>query len=134
MRKNLFVEKLQLFKTNEKPETVLLISDSPHLAKIVIAWTNTPVKRAKTLSRLVGSSELDAWQWLWKNAVYSREDLIERIPSADQTIEKKINALIANRVLYPDGTANSYVERYLREQVVKHFTRKTKGQAKAKAS
>lgn len=130
MRKDPFVEKLRLFKEKEKPETVLLISDSPHLTKIVIAWTNTPVKRTKTLSRIVGESELDTWRWLWKNTIYSRDELMERIPSADQTTEKKIDALIANRVLYPDGTTNSYVERFLREKVIKHFIRKTTGRAK----
>jgi len=34
--------------------------------------------------------------------------------------------LIGNRIIYPDGTINSYVQRYLREQVVKLFEAKSK--------
>ena len=38
--------------------------------------------------------------------------------------------LIANRILYPDGTANSFVQRYLREQVLELFDAKLKRPAK----
>jgi len=41
-------------------------------------------------------------------------------------IEKRIKPLIANRILYPDGTVNSFVQRYLREQVLKLFDAKHK--------
>ena len=126
MRKNIYAEKLNLFKSAEIPETVLLIADSPHLTKIVVAWINTPVQRAKKLSRLDGGSENDIWSWLWRNTRFSREDLLSRIPSCDASTDKKIDALIANRVLYPDGTVNSFVEKFLRERVLKHFIRNTK--------
>jgi hypothetical protein len=38
--------------------------------------------------------------------------------------------LIGNRILYPDGTVNSFVQRYLREQVLKFFDTKLKRPAK----
>ena len=34
--------------------------------------------------------------------------------------------LIGNRVLYPDGTVNSFVQRYLRDRVLKLFEPKVK--------
>jgi hypothetical protein len=34
--------------------------------------------------------------------------------------------LIGNHIIYPDGTVNSFVERYLREQVIKLFEAKSK--------
>ncbi|HJX36106.1 MAG TPA: hypothetical protein VJ280_04010 [Dehalococcoidales bacterium] len=34
--------------------------------------------------------------------------------------------LIGNRILYPDGTVNSYVQRYLREKVINLFDKKTR--------
>ena len=40
MSENLYIEKLDWFKQNEKPETVLVIADNPELIQIVIAWTN----------------------------------------------------------------------------------------------
>jgi hypothetical protein len=41
----------------------------------------------------------------------SRSDWEAGVPCADSSTGKKIDALISNRVLYPDGTVNSYVER-----------------------
>lgn len=38
--------------------------------------------------------------------------------------------LTGNRVLYPDGTVNSFVQRYLRQQVLKLFQTKAKPTAK----
>ena len=36
-----------------------------------------------------------------------------------QGLDQKFQALIANKVLYPDGTVNGYVERFLRARTVK---------------
>jgi hypothetical protein len=51
MAEDLFSEKLNRFKQNEKPEVVLVIADNPDLVKIVIAWTNLKVKRNEELSK-----------------------------------------------------------------------------------
>ena len=48
--------------------------------------------------------------------------LLARIPNAKAGTQTNLEALIANRVLYPDGTANGFVERYLKERVVKLFS------------
>jgi len=52
---------------------------------------------------------------------YSRKDLLARIPLSDSRTPGDFDALVANRVLYPDGTLNSFVERYLRERVLTIF-------------
>jgi len=41
-------------------------------------------------------------------------------------LENKMRPLIGHRILYPDGTMNSYVQRYLREKVINIFKRKTR--------
>jgi hypothetical protein len=125
---DLFVEKLAWFKQNEKPEAVLLIADEPERIKIVIAWTNTQVIQAENLTRQVNTSEKGTWGWLWENTVFSREELLGAIGAAlsDAGLEKKMRPLIGNRILYPDGTVNSYVQRYLREKVINLFESKTR--------
>lgn len=124
-KQDLYMEHLRRFKENEKPEAVLMVADSPQLVKIVVAWTNTTTHRLPTLSRLYDRADETVWAWLWKNTEFSREELAVRLPFADSTTNHKIDALIANRVLYPDGTANGFVEKYLREQVLRFFGRKT---------
>ena len=131
MKRSAWIEQLNRFKENETPENVLLVAGNGQLTRIVVAWTNTEVSRATRLTKCKGTDDESIWRWLWQNAHYSREDLLTRIPFVDSSTEKKINALIANRVLYPDGSANSFVERYLREIVLKLLGSRSKGNRKA---
>jgi len=125
---DVYTEKLAWFKQNEKPEAVLLIADNPELIKIVVAWTSLDVRRVDKLTRLPGESESEIWEWLWQNTKYSLSELKEKIgiSFSEIALENKTKPLIGNRVIYPDGTVNSFVQRYLREQVLKLFEAKQK--------
>jgi len=81
------------------------------------------VKRAERLTESKGKSENEVWAWLWENTEYSKKELIAKIgvPLAEPGLENKMKPLIGNRIIYPDGTVNSFVQRYLREQVLKLF-------------
>ena len=55
----------------------------------------------------------------------------QRVPSqksgvSSYGLDGKMKVLIGNRVLYPDGTINSFVQRYLRDRVLKSFDAKPK--------
>jgi hypothetical protein len=132
MNEDLYLEKLAWFKQNEKPEAVLLLADNPDLVKIVVAWTSLDVKRADKLTRLRGESESEAWEWLWRNTNYPLSELKNKIgvSFSESSLENKLKPLVGNRILYPDGTVNSFVQRYLREQVLKLFEAKQKRPAK----
>jgi len=118
MKKNRWLQTLERFKDDERPECVLLVSGSPSLIRIVVAWMNMPIERRRRLTPFPQDAE-QQWEWLWRNATYSTERLAKYMPSSDKELEQKVQALIANRVLYPDGTVNSYVERFLRTRIVK---------------
>jgi hypothetical protein len=127
MSESLYTEKLNWFKQNEKPETVLLIADNPDRIKLVIAWTNSNIEQSKNLTTFDGESENNIWDWLWENTNYSKTELKEKSDiSSEIVLENRMRPLIGNRIIYPDGTVNSYVQRYLREQVVKLFGTKVK--------
>ena len=126
MSDDLYAEKPSHFKENEKPEVVLLIGDDLDLIKIIVAWTNTTVTPAEKFSPLRADSESEVWEWLWKNAVYSRDELTAKSALSEYGFDKKMRPLIGNRVLYPDGTVNSFVQRYLRDRVLKLFEAKPK--------
>lgn len=132
MSEDLYTEKLTWFKQNEKPEVVLLVADNPERIKVVVAWTNLNVQCAEKLTELKGTGENEVWDWLWGNARYSKKELLEKsgVSLSELGLENKMKPLIGNRILYPDGTVNSFVQRYLREQVVKLFETKPKRTAK----
>jgi len=132
MNVDLYTEKLAWFKQNERPEVVLVMADNPEFVKIVIAWTSLDVKRSNKLTKLAGETESEVWEWLWQNTKFSRSELKEKIgiPFAESALENKMKPLIGNRILYPDGTVNSFIQRYLREQVLKLFEAKPKKSVK----
>jgi hypothetical protein len=128
MGENFYVDKLAWFKQNEKPEVVLMLADDPERIGIVIAWTNINVKPAETMTELVNTYETGIWDWLWDNTLFSHRELKEKTGTSLSEIglENKMRPLIGNRIIYPDGTVNSYVQRYLRERVVHLFENKKK--------
>jgi hypothetical protein len=119
---DLYAEKLNRFKQNEKPEVVLLLDNNPEIVKIIVAWTSMDTKRTK-IKGSPGESESRSWEWLWNNTAYSLKELKEKIGTSlsEVALESKMKPLIGNRIIYPDGTVNSFVERYLREKVIKLF-------------
>jgi len=128
MNENPFFENLNWFKQNEKPEAVLIIADNPELIKIVVAWSNLEVKTTVELTELMHGSENELWDWLWENSFFSMAELKVKagVPYSESILKQKLKPLIGNRVLYPDGTVNSFVQRYLRNEVAKLFETKVK--------
>jgi len=114
-----YAKVLEWFKENEKPEPVLLVANTPRQLRIVVAWTNMAVKRARRLSKPRSSAETDRWDWLWENTRFSRKELLAKSASPEDCLDTNLSILIGNRVLYPDGTINSFVQRYLHERVLK---------------
>ena len=133
MRTNAWQEKLKVFKEDERPEAVLMVAGQGELMRIAVAWTHTEVTRARRLTRRRGDSETDVWRWLWENVRYERAELLARIPNATSRTEKNLDALIANRALYPDGTVNAFVGRYLKERVVKLLAQSIRKRGKGAA-
>lgn len=132
MSENLFIEKINWFKQNEQPETVLMVADNPELIKIIIAWTNLEIMSVDNLTELAGNSENEVWDWLWKNSRFSLTALKAKTgaPYSESVLEQKMKTLIGNRILYPDGTVNSFVQRYLRSEVAKLFDTKPRQTSK----
>jgi len=127
-----FTERLSQFKQNEKPEVILLIADHPELTRITVAWPNITIHRPEQYSKLKGEAELQVWKWLWDNTQFSDFELSEASSIREDLLRRKMAPLITNRILYPDGTVNSFVQRYLREKVLILFDPKPRRTQKAK--
>lgn len=119
--KDHFREVLASFKQDEKPEVVLSIVGDSTATKILVAWTNAQVRQQRSPFRLRGQSQNSRWNWLWNNVSFSLKEIATRsgVPLAEA--RAKITELIGNRVIYPDGTLNGFVQRYLRKAVLDLF-------------
>jgi len=123
----LWSERLAEFKSQEKPEAVLLLAEDAELIRITVAWTNTSTVRPQKFTRPPqGDDPHEWWEWLWQNRVYSRQEVMDKASYGGPRFDRKFRALFGNRAIYPDGTINSFVQRYLRDRVLKLFDAKPK--------
>mgnify|MGYP000990425939 CR=1 FL=1 len=126
-------EIITLFKHSEKPEVVLSIIDDLVAARLILAWTTVRVRLPKTISRLPPNDTVEAWEGLWRHCRYPVKELATRAGLSVAATRTKMEELAGNRALYPDGTINSFVERYLRKKVVDILTAKPISKAKGRA-
>jgi len=104
-----------------------LIADDALLIKIVTIWSYLNIKQLNRLKPLTGTTENDIWEWLWANTVFDVKEIKTKIDFhyPESILKNKIQQLIGNRIIFPDGTINSFVQKYLRERVLKLFDSKT---------
>lgn len=122
VKQSVFDRVLGQFKSNEQPESVLMVVGNAALIRIILCWSSAEIKRMRNPKLCKETSDEAKWNWLWSQITYSRDDLLARIPAAGSRTAKALDALIASRILYPDGTINSYVQRYLRQRTLQVFS------------
>ena len=125
-RAGVYNEQVQWFKDNERPEAVLVVAGNRDMERIVLAWPHIRVKRKRKLAPLERGSEKEMWAWLWGNSNYSAEELAEVGNVSVDALDRKMKALVGNRVLYPDDTVHSFVMRYLRQRTLDLFEKKAR--------
>ncbi|MCE5230764.1 hypothetical protein LLG95_14395 [bacterium] len=121
VRQPVFDRILEQFKSGEQPESVLMVVGNAALIRIILCWAGVEIKRVGNPKTCKATGDEARWAWLWSKVTYSRDDLLARIPGAGSRTGKALDALIASRILYPDGTINSYVQRYLHQRTLQVF-------------
>jgi hypothetical protein len=117
-----YAKKLAEFKSQENPEAVLLVADAPDLIHMTVAWASTISRRRAKLTKPPVKGGTNAWwDWLWQNTEYSLPELVRKSDLSEFEVERRLRLLIENRIIYPDGTVNSFVQRFLRAKVLKLF-------------
>jgi hypothetical protein len=119
MRRNRFEDTLDRFRQKEQPEAVLLVASDKDYVNVASAWMRLSVRRRRRLTKPVRTSEADEWDWLWENVQFSEDSLRQKSGVPEKQFQDRLDTLIANRVLYPDGSVNSFVRRYMREKVLR---------------
>ena len=105
-----FVEVLQTFVEAEQAEVVLLLADDAALQKIVIAGSSIDVARRGRFEPPSNASRTEVWTQLWECVEFSIAQLAERSGLTRAFVERRLPQLVANRVLYPDGSVHSSVQ------------------------
>jgi len=113
-----FEEAIAYFKEKEQPEDALLLIPqekgdvrAKELQAIIIAWPKIMIERTKGSSGINGSDQ-EIWDGIWRQVEYD-EDEISRATRISAP-GKALDVLIANRLIYPDGTVSQYASKALR--------------------
>ena len=77
-----------------------------------------PTIKGETARWIRTSAPRGILDWLWVNPRYSPSDPGEIGGLTVPLVERKPKLLVGNRVIYSDGTVNSFVQRYLRERAL----------------
>lgn len=121
MAKDKWAAHIADLKRNEKPEALLMVAGSAELMRIAVAWSSMKAGRKKRLSPCKEDGVNCIWHWLWDNADYCPNELFRQLPLSTPKAKRLFESLVESRVLYPDGTLNSYVQKYLRQRVLSLF-------------
>ena len=120
------------FKARESPEAILVVGEDQYLIRVVLSWSCIPIQHtAAEVAYCETWRDVEKWNWLWSCVSYRQVDLAHAVGTG-HNLEKALGILVANRILYPDGTVHSYVTRYLRDRVVKLFEAKPRTRSATK--
>jgi len=132
MSRTVFDRILAEFKAKEVPEVILVVGEDPWMTRLALAWPYVSLTEIEpTMAFSKHWSEVGKWNWLWRNVRYSSESVFD--VAGRSCLDNQLYTLIANRILYPDGTVHSYVTRFLRDRVVKLLEKKPPARRKTPA-
>lgn len=118
-----YTDVLAEFKANENPEAILVVGEDSLMTRLVLAWPNvarTEVELATPFSK--DWDDIKRWAWLWTGIRYSKKDMFAIVGRS--RLDVQLRVLIANRIIYPDGTVHSYLTKFFRTRVVKLLEKK----------
>ncbi|MCC8190431.1 MAG: hypothetical protein LIP77_07320 [Planctomycetes bacterium] len=121
--KTTFTHILSDFKGKENPEAILIVGEDPLMVRLTLAWPNVLIVGAEPSVPFSKQwNEVERWNWLWQNVHYLKKDVHAVVGRT--RLDTQLRSLIANRILYPDGTVHSYVLRFFRSRVIKLLEKK----------
>ena len=123
-RPSVFDDLILAFREEEEPEPVLLLADRIVLAQLAAAWPRISVHR-DPVREPAPSNPTASWEWLWNQVTYSSAALAAMSGLSEESVKRQMPTLIANRLVYPDGSLHSFARRLLRDRVLRLFETKS---------
>lgn len=112
---------LEAFKESESSAQLATVVDSPEAIKVIQAWTATRKTWKKAAGKAPVALEL-LWSWLWRGVKFDREALAEQARIAVDQSHYVLRALVAAKLVYPDGTitkaASELVDAYVGKRMI----------------
>lgn len=117
-----FEDILGLFREQEEPEQVIVLTDDSRLQKLIATWPMVVLEtREPDRVQPANGSVATTWSWLWSHREVDIEDLARKLGESPTRLRQTLDVARGNRLVYPDGTTNQYAVQYLRARIAREL-------------
>lgn len=126
-----FAKLLGVFKSNERPESLVQLLNDPILRSAIVAWPSVPIRiTAEPNLECECGREADQWKWLWDHVEYDQPMFGIIANVEEHEVHKILIRLVGLRLIYPDGTIHKLAQQYLRSLIIQQLPSKPKSKSK----
>jgi hypothetical protein len=131
------VEAIEIEKqsTAKDAKLLLILQQSPELQRIVAAWPSVP-KTIERIFEMQAEAPVDRqqrWEWLWGLVDVDKGLWLRLALLADNRFNRELlERAITLKLVFPDGSLQSWVDRFVSFVAVGVFARGKKGKGKGK--
>ena len=112
-----FGEVLKYFKDGETADTIVPLVESAELRSAIVAWKSVVIsyKDAKDCEE---QSESRQWEWMWSKVDFDIRSFGVVAGCRPQDVMNLFERLKGLRLIYPDGTINTFAKKYLQSVIL----------------
>ncbi|MCB9102622.1 MAG: hypothetical protein H6684_08550 [Deltaproteobacteria bacterium] len=119
-------ELLEAARVAETPDVILLIADNAIALKLIVAWKTVDVQNPDE------DQEFSTLRDMWKETTFEWKQWYTNAGLSPHENQRIGQCLIANGIVYPDGTMNQMVQKYINTQIADLVTKTKSGKATRK--
>ncbi|MCC6156902.1 MAG: hypothetical protein IT350_02540 [Deltaproteobacteria bacterium] len=112
-----FEEIVEALRAKESPDAIILIAENPRAQKLVVAWKTVEIRR------LAVSDSCQSGRGPWGSIEFDRQQWYRHAGLSPFEGQRDAECLIANSIVYPDGTIHEYVQKFLNSLVAERIAR-----------
>lgn len=109
---NNFGEVLGHFKKIEEAENIVPVIDDEQLRNALVGWKGVKISY-KTPSNCPFHDDSSMWEWMWEQVEFDQQEFGVIAGIKAQDVGRILTRLQGLRLIYPDGTINSFARQYL---------------------
>lgn len=116
-----FGEILSEFKRNEVPEATYPLLEDRGLCNALVSWKSVPIEY-KSPGECEETTDQKKWEWLWRKTKTDQNAFAVISGLKPQDAGRMLARLIGLRLIYPDGTINSFAKQFLSSEIVRRIS------------
>ena len=125
-----FGEILAYFKKTEASENIVPLIEDVQLRNALVAWKGVVIRYNKS-TNTPPPDEPSKWNWLWEQIEFDKTTFGVVAGLKAQDVGGILTRMIGLRLIYPDGTVNTFARQYLRSMILKQLGKNQKAGSKS---